>query len=108
LADPVPLIIKIRRLEVSASIPLKAGMYEGSSKKYGCTRLLYYEEYDDVFRAIAREKQLKGWRRSKKVSLIERVNPSWKDLAAGIDERVAKAKRDSAKMRALEAAAAKK
>ncbi|MGZ5446360.1 MAG: hypothetical protein ACXW5U_31990 [Thermoanaerobaculia bacterium] len=44
------------------------------------TRLVYFEEYTRVEDAIVREKQLKGWRRSKKVRLIEGVNPEWADL----------------------------
>lgn len=59
----------------------KAGEIDGFSKRYGCHRLVYYETYDNVHRAIAREKQLKGWRRSKKIALIEKQNPRWADLA---------------------------
>jgi putative endonuclease len=59
----------------------KLGLVEGFSKKYGCTRLVYYESYDQVGRAIGREKQIKGWRRSKKIALIEGKNPRWEDLA---------------------------
>jgi hypothetical protein len=44
-------------------------------------RPLYWESYDDVHEAIGREKQLKGWRRAKKVALIESINPHWLDLA---------------------------
>jgi putative endonuclease len=51
--------------------------------KYNITRLVYYEAFDDIRDAIAREKQLKRWRREKKVWLIERENPDWKDLSAG-------------------------
>jgi putative endonuclease len=54
---------------------------EGFAAKYYCTRLVYYESFDNVVKAIAREKQLKGWRRSKKIALIENVNPRWEDLA---------------------------
>ena len=54
---------------------------EGFTDKYDVERLLYCETFDDVHKAIAREKQLKGWRRSKKVALIESVNPHWFDLA---------------------------
>jgi putative endonuclease len=54
---------------------------EGFSSKYGCDRLVYYESYDDVHKAIGREKQLKGWRRSKKIVLIESKNPRWEDFA---------------------------
>ena len=49
--------------------------------RYNVTRLIYFEEYTRVEDAIAREKQLKGWRRSKKVRLIEQFNPEWADLA---------------------------
>jgi putative endonuclease len=48
--------------------------------RYNVTRLVYCEEYTRVEDAIAREKQLKDWRRSKKVALIERSNPQWEDL----------------------------
>jgi putative endonuclease len=57
------------------------GTFEGFSKTYGCTRLLYSEKYDDIRTAIAREKQLKGWRRQKKLDLIRTSNPDFKDLA---------------------------
>ena len=54
----------------------------GFSKKYRCHRLVYYESFDDVNKAINREKQLKRWSRAKKIWLIERRNPTWEDLAA--------------------------
>src|ERR1039457_6441066 len=54
---------------------------EGFTDKYLAERLLYYESFDEVVRAINREKQLKGWRRSKKIALIEWLNPHWVDLA---------------------------
>jgi len=53
---------------------------EGFTKRYQVTKLIYYEDYPDPTSAIQREKQLKGWRRSKKVSLINRMNPRWIDL----------------------------
>lgn len=59
----------------------KAGEIEGFSRTYHCNRLVYYESYQSVFKAIGREKQLKGWRRSKKIALIESKNPRWTDLA---------------------------
>ena len=59
----------------------KSGEFEGFACKYDCNRLVYYEGFDDVLKAIAREKQLKGWRRSKKIALIETRNPRWQDLA---------------------------
>ncbi len=50
-------------------------------RKYNVTRLIYFEATQDVSAAIAREKQIKGWVRRKKVALIESVNPQWKDLS---------------------------
>jgi len=49
--------------------------------RYGVTRLVHVEEFTDVNQAIAREKELKAWRRSKKIRLIEKSNPDWDDLA---------------------------
>src|ERR1700682_2681350 len=54
---------------------------EGFTDKYQVERLLYWESFDEVQKAINREKQLKGWRRSKKVALIESVNPHWLNFA---------------------------
>jgi putative endonuclease len=54
---------------------------EGFTAKYDVTRLLYYEVFHEVLNAIAREKQLKGWRRAKKIALIEKRNPKWLDLS---------------------------
>ena len=54
---------------------------EGFTKTYNITRLANFEETADVKSAIAREKQIKGWRRSKKIELIKSMNPTWKDLA---------------------------
>jgi len=59
----------------------KGGEIEGFSSDYKCNRLVYWESFDDVLRAINREKQLKGWRRAKKIVLIESMNPRWEDLA---------------------------
>ena len=56
--------------------------YEGFTARYEVVRLLYWESYDDVHKALAREKQLKGWARAKKIALLERRNPQWKDLAS--------------------------
>jgi putative endonuclease len=52
----------------------------GFTEKYNVDRLVYYEPTSDVLSAIAREKQLKGYRREKKVSLIATMNSEWKDL----------------------------
>ena len=59
----------------------KNKLIEGFTKKYNLTKLVFYEMFGDVTLAIAREKQLKGWLRKKKIELIESVNPEWKDLA---------------------------
>jgi putative endonuclease len=56
--------------------------FEGFTDRYDVTRLLYWESYDDVYRAIGRESQLKGWSRAKKIALIVRKNPHWVDLAS--------------------------
>ena len=53
---------------------------EGFTKKYNIDKLIYYEQADNVYVALAREKQLKKWRREKKVNLIEKFNPLWIDL----------------------------
>jgi len=60
----------------------KNDLIEGFTKKYRCHRRVYYESFDDVRKAIDREKQLKRWNRTKKIWLIERQNPTWEDLAA--------------------------
>ncbi len=61
----------------------KQKLVAGFTKRYNITRLVYYEESADVKAAIAREKQIKGWLRKKKIALIESTNPGWKDLSAG-------------------------
>ena len=59
----------------------KRGAFAGFAAKYGCNRLLYAEPFETITEAIAREKQLKGWTRSKKLLLIAKVNPQYMDLA---------------------------
>jgi putative endonuclease len=53
----------------------------GFTQKYGLNQLVYCESFHDVRAAIAREKQIKGWRRVRKLDLIESQNPGWDDLA---------------------------
>ena len=60
----------------------KLKLNEGFTKKYDVTRLVYYEVFQYIGKAIVREKELKGWRRAKKLDLITAWNPLWKDLAA--------------------------
>ena len=62
----------------------KNGMVEGFTQKYRCHSLLYYEYYTDVEEAIAREKELKGWSRKKKETLIKSVNPNFWNLAVDL------------------------
>jgi putative endonuclease len=50
------------------------------TSRYAVNRLVYFECFGDVVKAIAREKQIKGWRRETKIVLIESMNPSWRDL----------------------------
>ena len=59
----------------------KRGLTPGFTSRYHITRLVYFEEYGDIRDAIAREKQLKGWVRARKMRLIEQKNPTWEDLA---------------------------
>jgi putative endonuclease len=54
---------------------------KGFTAKYNITRLAYYEVADDINDAITREKQIKGWLRTKKVDLINSMNPEWQDLS---------------------------
>jgi putative endonuclease len=61
----------------------KNKMIDGFTKKYNIINLVYYEETNDIQTAIAREKQIKGWLRGKKIALIESVNPKWNDLSEG-------------------------
>jgi putative endonuclease len=59
----------------------KTGLTPGFAKKYGCDRLVFFEEAESPIVAIAREKQIKGWTRNRKVALIEAGNPKWTDLS---------------------------
>jgi len=62
----------------------------GFTSKYDVNRLVYYETFSYVLNAIAREKQIKGWTRKKKIALIESMNPKWEDLAKGWGEPIGK------------------
>jgi len=59
----------------------KQKLVPGFTRRYRIDRLMYFEATPNVFAAIAREKQLKSWRRSKKAALIESANPGWEDLS---------------------------
>jgi len=64
----------------------RAAETPGFTERYHCHRLVWFERYVSPSRAIDREKQLKGWNRSKKIALIERENPTWADLSEGWGE----------------------
>ncbi len=81
---------KSRTLYTGVTNDLERRVYEhkqklvpGFTAKYNTTRLVYFEVTQDVQAAIAREKQIKGWLRRKKISLIESLNSEWKDLSIG-------------------------
>jgi putative endonuclease len=59
----------------------KNKLFQGFTSKYNVNRLVYYEVMPVAETAIAREKQIKGWLREKKIALIESVNPTWQDLS---------------------------
>ena len=63
----------------------RGGRFEGFTSEYGCDRLVWFERFTTPSAAIAREKQIKRWRREKKVFLIERENPTWEDLSLAWD-----------------------
>jgi putative endonuclease len=63
----------------------REGALDSFTKKYRCHNLVYYEEFQYVDAALAREKQLKNWNRQKKMKLILMLNPKWEDLGAFID-----------------------
>jgi putative endonuclease len=78
-----------RTLYVGVTNDLERRLYEhkqklvpGFTSKYRIDRLVFFETTPSVLSAIEREKQIKNWRRSKKVALIERGNPLWKDLSS--------------------------
>ena len=79
---------KSRRLYVGVTSRLLGRVYQhkhkllgGFTAKYNINRLVYYEQTSDVWAALRREKEIKGWRREKKIKLIESMNPEWRDLS---------------------------
>ena len=61
----------------------KSGEIDGFTKKYNINRLVYYEVFEHIGNAIAREKQVKAWTRAKRLALIKSINPTWQDLSEG-------------------------
>ncbi len=83
------LASKSRRLYVGVTNDLERRLFEhksklvdGFTKQYHIDRLIYFEQTPDVLSAMTREKQIKSWRRSKKIALVEVINPTWEDLSA--------------------------
>ncbi len=58
----------------------KENLYKGFTADYGCKKLVFYELHENMYSAIAREKQIKAGSRKSKINLIESMNPEWKDL----------------------------
>jgi putative endonuclease len=79
----------------------KSGEVEGFTKRYKINRLVYYEEFKYVRNCIAREKEIKGWSREKKVALIESINPAWEDLSADWGTRIEEVELQARKSRFL-------
>ncbi len=84
------LASKSRTLYIGVTNDLMRRLYEhkhklvqGFTSKYNIHRLVYFEQTEDVNAAIEREKVLKGWLRSRKIELIESMNPTWEDLSIG-------------------------
>jgi putative endonuclease len=73
----------------------KSGEVDGFTKRYRVDRLVYYESFQYIDRAIARETEIKKWRREKKIALIESLNPAWADLAEGWGRRISLKRADS-------------
>ena len=63
----------------------KAKLVPGFTGKYGVDRLVYFEAFESIFEARAREHVLKRWRRAWKIALIEELNPDWRDLSYQIE-----------------------
>ncbi len=70
---------------VSSDLPPRVqqhreGIIEGFTRKYGCKQLVWWEQHEQMHTALSREKELKKWRRAWKLALIEKANPTWRDL----------------------------
>ncbi len=82
------LASKPRRIYIGVTSDLEQRLWqhknkvvEGFTQQYNIDRLVYFEDTSDVKSALEREKQLKGWRREKKIALIEATNATWRDLS---------------------------
>ena len=80
---------KVLYIGVTSNLPGRVYQHKnkelpGFTAKYNCTKLVYYETFGDIMLAIEREKEIKGWRREKKLALVYKQNPKWQDLGDGI------------------------
>ena len=89
------LASKSRRLYLGVTNDLESRVWQhktktapGHAARYNIDRLVYFEDFEEVDQVVDREKQLKKWRREKKIELIEPLNPTWRDLAVGWYEGV--------------------
>jgi putative endonuclease len=64
----------------------KDGVFDGFTRKYKISRLMYFETFSDSYLAADREQQIKKWRREKKIALFAKSNPQWKDLTLQIPQ----------------------
>ena len=76
------LYVGVTGFLVSRVLQHKTGQTDGFTRRYRVHKLVYYETFQYVNNAIARETEIKKWRRAKKVALIDAQNPNWMDLAA--------------------------
>ena len=78
----------------------KSGEIDGFTKHYHINRLVHYESFQYIDRAIERETEIKNWRREKKIVLIESFNPAWADLAEDWGSRISLRRADSSPVKA--------
>jgi len=76
-------------LGVTSNLPVRVGQHKekklpGFTQKYNATKLVWFEPHTSIRSAISREKEIKKWRRSKKIALIEFLNPQWNDLSLSL------------------------
>ena len=80
---------KVLYIGMTSDLPARVVQHKQKSglsftARYNVTKLVYVEQYPEVYEAIAREKKLKGWIRARKMALVEAVNPTWQDLASDL------------------------
>jgi putative endonuclease len=85
----------------------RQGLVPGFTTRYRIFRLVHFEEFGDIQAAIVREKEIKGWRREKKIWMIEQKNPTWVDLAEGLPGKGPMDEREAAIRQGAKAATSK-